>query len=609
MQQTASRKIKEIFIAQKLAGEKSKQWILTNYLNLIYLGQASYGVAAAAQTYFGLPVDKLSVAQDAVIASIIQQPSNYPQLQYRNNLKARWTAVLGDMVKDNFITQAQADSATFPKMLTDTSSSTPAAAVGVTPNNSDPWAPYILKVVENELTGVDHVTQQQLENGGMRVVTTVSRPMEVAMYKAVNENIAAIKATPNAQYPSYMRVGAELQNPKNGEILATYPGPGQNMTPKECAKWNCDVDMSVYAREQVGSSFKPYVLSAAVADGMNVKSSVLNAAPSVCVPTDNLAMTLSKDMNYFTTSMCAQNGMPSYFPVQNDAGEVIAGTSGKTLYGSTVQNALAQSSNTAFSDLAHRTTTSKVIEMANSFGVNISSFKQGGSGLTNLVGQAGLALGTASLTVNEQATMLATIADNGVYHTAHIIKYWQMPDGPKTQPITQTRGVLDPTNAANNAALASQVQYAMEATTVDGTGTAAAFGLGGRPIIGKTGTTTGSHVGLLHRRDPAVLTGRRDVHRVAERQVAGEPCSARRRRFRRLLAGEDLEHVRPGGVRQPAGAELRERGLLRPEVEPDRQAAQAEADGLHRDDQRPQVQDPAQRQEQEQEVLPGDPDA
>ena len=49
-----------------------------------------------------------------------------------------------------------------------------------------------------------------------------------------------------------------------------------------------------------------------------------------------------------------------------------------------MQNALAQSSNTAFSDLAHRVTTSKVIEMANTYGVNIASYKDGGSGLTDL---------------------------------------------------------------------------------------------------------------------------------------------------------------------------------------------------------------------------------
>jgi membrane peptidoglycan carboxypeptidase len=121
--------------------------------------------------------------------------------------------------------------------------------------------------------------------------------------------------------------------------------------------------------------------------------------------------------------------------------------------------------------------------------VNIASYKQGGSNLGEIVGSVGLALGTQPLTINEQATMLSTLSDNGVYHTAHIVKYWQLPDGPKTQPIMQTRGVFDPTNAANNAALDSQVQYAMSMTTVDGTGTGASTGLGNRPIIAKTGTS------------------------------------------------------------------------------------------------------------------------
>ena len=98
-QQTLSRKIKEIFVAMKVAEEKSKQWILTNYLNTIYLGQGAYGIEAAAETYYGKPVAKLSVAQDAVIAAIIQQPSTYPLAQYRTQLEARWHYVLNGMVK------------------------------------------------------------------------------------------------------------------------------------------------------------------------------------------------------------------------------------------------------------------------------------------------------------------------------------------------------------------------------------------------------------------------------------------------------------------------------------------------------------------------------
>ena len=97
-QQTLSRKIKEIFVAMKVAKEKSKQWILQNYLNTIYLGNGAYGVQAAAETYFGKPVAQLTVAQDAVIAALIQQPSTYPLPQYRAELTARWHYVLSGMV-------------------------------------------------------------------------------------------------------------------------------------------------------------------------------------------------------------------------------------------------------------------------------------------------------------------------------------------------------------------------------------------------------------------------------------------------------------------------------------------------------------------------------
>ena len=69
--QTVSRKIKEIFVAEKLASEKSKLWILTNYMNTVPTGPNMYGFGAAAESYFGVPVSKLTVAQAAMIASPI----------------------------------------------------------------------------------------------------------------------------------------------------------------------------------------------------------------------------------------------------------------------------------------------------------------------------------------------------------------------------------------------------------------------------------------------------------------------------------------------------------------------------------------------------------
>ena len=172
--------------------------------------------------------------------------------------------------------------------------------------------------------------------------------------------------------------------------------------------------------------------------------------------------------------------------VENDGGESIGtpvGPKGDNLWKTTVQNALAQSSNTAFTDLAHRATTTSIIQMAAAYGVNIKDYPNG-SGLTSDLHQVPtVALGVSSLTVNEQTQMLATIDDNGVYHAGHVVKSWQMPDQTAQTPIVATHVVLPP-------AQDSEVQYAMEDTTVNGTAVNAAYGLGGRQIIAKTGTTS-----------------------------------------------------------------------------------------------------------------------
>ena len=88
--------------------------------------------------------------------------------------------------------------------------------------------------------------------------------------------------------PWYALIGAELQNPANGSIIAMYAGRGQNMSSAQCAKiYDCQDNTAVYAREQVGSSFKPYVLATAVNEGMNVKTSILNGySPQLWVPPD-----------------------------------------------------------------------------------------------------------------------------------------------------------------------------------------------------------------------------------------------------------------------------------------------------------------------------------
>ena len=445
-QQTATRKIKEIFVALKVAKEKSKAWILTQYLNTIYLGDGAYGVGAAAQTYFGKPASKLTVAQAAMIAAIIQSPSYYPTPAGQQALVARWHYVLDALVSMGDLTAQQAAAEKFPTVL-----SAQDQHVG-----SDPYDPYILNVVENELEDTYKYTPAQIDNGGLHIVTTVSKPMMDRLYSAVNQN-EKLMAEDGGALPWYGLVGAELQNPRTGAIVAFYGGPGENVPARYCH--DCFENTAVYTREQVGSSFKPYVLATAVAQGMNVQTTELDGFSPLWIPPDSEPMTYA--------SRTAAGASSNWFQEQNDSNAVYGAMS--------VAQAEAQSSNTAFTDLIHRVGTQNVVDMAKQFGVDAAS-----SGLQGDVGHVGMALGQDSLSVNEQDTMLATLTDNGTYHAAHIIQ--QIGQGMFIYPAqVRSTQVLMP-------AQDSQVQYAMSYDTINGTGTAAAMS-DGRPIIAKTGTT------------------------------------------------------------------------------------------------------------------------
>ena len=405
-QQTASRKIKEIFVAMKVAKEKSKQWILQNYLNTIYLGNGAYGVQAAAQTYFGKPVAQLSVEQDAVIAALIQQPSTYPLPQYRAELTARWHYVLSGRWWDGHLLWAQdAATAKFPSIGDYVPQSF----------GQNVWDPYVMYMVEQELEQVYHLSQQQVYDGGYVIRTSLDDTKMAALYQAVSQNEAQIDDS-SVPFESYMHAGAVLENPANGEIDALYPGPGQVgakyngtgpvITAKECRAIKCDENMAYQAREQVGSSFKPYILSAAVKEGMNVKTSTLNGYDYLYIPPDSQPERLRD-----------QRQIESHIVTNDDAGE-------NGPY--TPQMAMAASINTAYADLWHtvagRATThtiNNVGEMAQLFGVDTAA--QASPAGRAFQDEYGVALGEASLTVVEQGSMLATIDDNGVYHDPHLI--------------------------------------------------------------------------------------------------------------------------------------------------------------------------------------------
>jgi membrane peptidoglycan carboxypeptidase len=155
----------------------------------------------------------------------------------------------------------------------------------------------------------------------------------------------------------------------------------------------------------------------------------------------------------------------------------------------TVQNAFAQSSNTAFTDLAHRVGTQNIINLAQDMGVNTQTYPNGSS-LQSYVNQIGLALGTAALTINEQDTMLATIDNGGTYHQAHVVVSITPPGGTAQLGKYATHQVLTTGEA-------SQVQWAMTTVVKNGTAAGMIDQASMRPMIAKTGTTTSNRTAFF----------------------------------------------------------------------------------------------------------------
>ena len=113
-----SRKIREMVLAMRIDNAFSKDRILELYLNEIFLGDNSYGIAAAATNYFGKPLDELTVSQVAFLAGLPKAPANYSPSRHKEAAVARRNYVLDQMWENGYISRAQRDSAEAEDLVT-----------------------------------------------------------------------------------------------------------------------------------------------------------------------------------------------------------------------------------------------------------------------------------------------------------------------------------------------------------------------------------------------------------------------------------------------------------------------------------------------------------
>lgn len=407
---TLWRKIEEAYLAYQLEHKYSKNKILELYLNDIYFGRGCYGIFTAARKYYVKAPQDLTLGECAMLAGLIQSPSYYDPYNHPQEVLGRRKEVLADMLKQGYITRADMEAAANEPM-----NLAPPNAVYVQQR-----APYFCDYVAEQVRG--KYGDQALNRGGLRIYTSLDPSLQDTAERVVRQELNPSRG-PDA--------AIVCLDPRTGYVKAIVGGKDYSSS-----QFNVAAD----GHRQAGSSFKVFVLTRAIEDG------------------------ISPEMTYDASSPRVIN-LPGggKWTVNNYDGHGSGSTS--------IRDATIHSINVVFAQLIMDVGPSRVAEIAKQMGIQ-----------SPVDSNPAIALGGLRVGVNplEMASAYGTLANGGVHATARVITKITDAAGnviEDDQPQTQT--VLDPQVAA-------RVNGILQEVVSSGTGTGANIG---RPQAGKTGTT------------------------------------------------------------------------------------------------------------------------
>ncbi len=250
-----TRKIKEAVLAIEIGQKFSKDEILQLYLNEIPYGQNAYGVEAASQTYFGKHAKNITLAEAAYLAALPQAPTYYnPNGLHRDALDARHERVLDLMHEQGYITAEQRDEAK-------------KEVVVFSKIKNAILAPHFVLYVVDLLA--EQYGEKTLEEGGLKVVTTLDWNMQQAAEKAVADGVARNEKSWRAENASLV-----AQDPKTGQIMAMVGSRGYFDDEH-------DGQVNIALQElQPGSSIKPYIYATAFKEKMSPATMLMDVKTS-----------------------------------------------------------------------------------------------------------------------------------------------------------------------------------------------------------------------------------------------------------------------------------------------------------------------------------------
>lgn len=435
-----TRKIREWIVAAQIESIYTKDEILAMYLNQIYLGKGTYGVQAAARTFFGRDVWDLGDAECTMMAGMIQRPETYSPLRNLERAYARRATVLETMIKAGFLTRAEAETVGATEVVPVEGDAADLRAAG--------FAAHFVEEVRKQLE--DEYGADRLYRDGLRVWTTLvpryQRWMEEAleahlvaeeterrypMTRARHDSLVAAGERPAAV--EYLQGAALLQDVRTGAVLGLVGGRSF-----ADSKWN----LATQATRQPGSIFKPFVYLAALQHGYTA-ASVLMDTPFVL----DTGVSLWRPKNF----------------------------SGRFEGPMTLRYALSRSVNTPTAKLYLDFGLAPVLENVEKLGFT-----------TALPRVPALFLGAGEVTLREVTAAYSTFANHGVYVQQHLITRVETADGE----------VLQETRIRQREAIGPAEAYLLtdllHTALTEGTGRAARWRGFTKTGAGKTGTTNES---------------------------------------------------------------------------------------------------------------------
>jgi penicillin-binding protein 1A len=419
-ERTVERKLKEACLALKLDQAWSKNRILTSYMNQVYYGNLAYGIEAAAQTYFSKKARELTLPEAALLAGLPQAPSYYDPFNRPETAKARRDQVLRAMLEEGLVKRDAYDWAL-------------ERGLGLKPGKlyKEIREPYFFSYVRDQL--IAEYGAATVRSGGLRVYTTVDPRFQRAAVKAIRETLYE----PDDPAAALISI-----NPKNGAIramTAVIPGNRKNQ-----------FNLLSQARRQSGSTFKTFVLAAAVEKGINPRTTTYLSSPFYYRPDP--------------TGSCDEG---TWWCVETYSKSYLGWTS--------VSRATLSSDNAVYAQLTLDVGPEAVAAMARKLGVR-SPLDVDGAYVPSI------GLGAMEVSPLDMASAYATLAAGGIYSEPMAIRKVILPTGEDKSAgwgkPKRKRVISD--------GVAYEVTRILEENVDYGTGTGADFG---QPAAGKTGTT------------------------------------------------------------------------------------------------------------------------